>query len=43
MTKEVPNAIRISVGAPSSTTELETALRALASLWQGEEITRAAV
>ena len=43
MTREVPNAIRISVGAPSSTTELETALRALASLWQGEEITRAAV
>jgi DNA-binding transcriptional MocR family regulator len=42
MTKEVPNAIRISIGAPSSAGELETALRALDSLREGEEITRAA-
>jgi DNA-binding transcriptional MocR family regulator len=43
MTKDVPNAIRISIGAPSSTGELETALRALESLREGDEITRAAV
>jgi len=43
MTKDVPNAIRISIGAPSSTGELETALRALESLREGDDITRAAV
>lgn len=42
MTKDVPNAIRISIGAPSSAGELESALRTLASLREGEEITRAA-
>jgi len=42
MTKEVPNAIRISIGAPASAGELESALRVLESLREGEEITRAA-
>lgn len=43
MTKEVPNAIRISIGAPPSAGELETALRVLESLREGDDITRAAV
>lgn len=42
MTKDVPNAIRISIGAPSSASELESALGVLESLREGEEITRAA-
>jgi len=42
MTKEVPNAIRISIGAPSSVGELESALRVLESLREGEELTPAA-
>lgn len=42
MTKDVPNAIRISIGAPSSPGELEAALRTLASLREGDEITPAA-
>jgi len=42
MTKEVPNAIRVSIGAPASAGELESALRVLESLREGEEITRAA-
>jgi DNA-binding transcriptional MocR family regulator len=37
MTKDVPNAIRISIGAPSSVAELESALRVLESLREGEE------
>ena len=42
MTKEVPNVIRISIGAPASSGELESALRTLASLREGDEITPAA-
>jgi DNA-binding transcriptional MocR family regulator len=42
MTKDVPNAIRVSIGAPASEGELESALRVLASLREGEEITRQA-
>jgi DNA-binding transcriptional MocR family regulator len=42
MTKEVPNAIRISIGAPSSVAELESALRVLESLREGEELIPAA-
>jgi DNA-binding transcriptional MocR family regulator len=42
MTKNVPNAIRLSIGAPSSLGELESALRVIESLREGEEITRAA-
>ena len=42
MTKQVPNAIRVSIGAPSSVAELESALRVLESLRDGEEITPAA-
>jgi DNA-binding transcriptional MocR family regulator len=42
MTNDVPNAIRISIGGPASAGELESALRTLESLREGDEITPAA-